>query len=180
MISSLPGHLPTAQLQFCDWHVAQNIKARLLKGGYTKDQREIVIQQFWRYYKADTAAEVTQQRFELTALLVQSDIDYVLKTWKSKEKQFLRLYTRGYRNLGCHSNQRCESLHPVIKEILNPQLSLAKAINRLNTTIQQKLTALANKKTDSGRKIPRTLNRRSFNQLIGTISTYAIEKIAPE
>ena len=38
MISSLPKHLPTSILQFCDWHVGQNIKARLLKGGYTKDQ----------------------------------------------------------------------------------------------------------------------------------------------
>jgi MULE transposase domain len=44
MISSLPNHFPTAILQFCDWHVSQNIKTRLLKGGYTKDLREQIVQ----------------------------------------------------------------------------------------------------------------------------------------
>jgi hypothetical protein len=80
MISSLLKYLPASTLQFCDWHVSQNIKARLLKGRYTKDLREQVVQQFWRYYKADTAEKVTQQRFKLTALLAQSDVDYILRT----------------------------------------------------------------------------------------------------
>lgn len=67
-----------------------------------------------------------------------------------------------------------------MKEILNPQLSLAKAVNRLNTTIRQKLRAFVSKETKSGLKLPRTLDRRAFTQLIGTISTYAIELIASE
>jgi MULE transposase domain len=46
IISSLPNYLLTAILQFCDWHVSQNIKVRLLKGGYIKDQREEVVKQF--------------------------------------------------------------------------------------------------------------------------------------
>jgi hypothetical protein len=162
MISSLPQYLPASILQFCDWHVSQNIKARLLKGGYTKDLREQVIKQFWRYCKGGTTEEVTQQRFELTALLNQSDTDYVLRTWIPKERQFLRLYTKEYLNLGCFSNQRCESLHPVIKEILNPQLRLAEAVSRLNTTIQQKLSLLTTEKTESGLKLSRTLNKRAF------------------
>ncbi|KAF7513291.1 hypothetical protein GJ744_009712 [Endocarpon pusillum] len=67
-----------------------------------------------------------------------------------------------------------------MKEILNPQLRLAEAINRLNTTIRQKLRALASKETESGLKLPRTLDRRAFTQLIGTISTYAMELIASD
>jgi hypothetical protein len=44
MISSLSSQLSTTRLQFCEWHVNQNIKARLLKkGGYTKDLREQVV-----------------------------------------------------------------------------------------------------------------------------------------
>ena len=180
MISSLPNHLPTTTLQFCDWHVQQNIKARLLKGRYTKDEREQVIKQFWQYCKAETAEQVTQQRFELTALLARSDVDYVLHTWGPKERQFLRLYTKEYPNLGCFANQRCESLHPSMKEILNPQLSLAEATRRLNTTIRQKIRALAAEEAESGNKMPRTLDRQAFDQLIDTISNYAVELIASE
>jgi MULE transposase domain len=181
MISSLPSHLSTTRLQFYEWHVSQNIKARLLKkGGYTKDLREQVVQQFWRYCKAGSTEEVTRQRFELTALLAQNDADYVLSTWVPKEQQFLRLYTKQYPNLGCHSNQRCESLHLSTKMILNPQLRLAEAVNRLNTTIRQKLRALAEEETKSGLKLSRTLNKRAFASLINTISTYAVELIAPE
>jgi MULE transposase domain len=180
MISSLPNHLPTAILQFCDWHVSQNIKARLLEGGYTKDLREQIVQQFWRYCKAETAEEVTKQRFELTALLNQKDTEYILRTWVPKETQFLRLYTKQYLNLDCFSNQRCESLHPIIKDILNPQLRLAETINRLGTTIQQKLSSLRNEETETGLKLPRTLDKRAFTHLIGTTSTYAVELIASE
>jgi hypothetical protein len=67
-----------------------------------------------------------------------------------------------------------------MKEILNPQLRLSEAINRLNTTIRQKLRALADEETESGLKLPRTLDRRAFAQLIGTISAYAVEMIASE
>ena len=73
-----------------------------------------------------------------------------------------------------------ESLHPVIKEILNPQLRLAEAVNRLNTTIRQKLKALAEEEIKSGLKLPRTLDKRAFTQLIDTISIYAVELIASE
>ena len=180
MISSLPNYLPTAILQFCDWHIQQNIKSRLLKGRYTKDEREQIIAQFWRYCKAQTLTEIIKQRLELTALLTQTDEDYVLRTWQPKEPQFLHFYTREYPNLGCFSNQRAESTHPIIKSILNPQLHLAEATNRLNQTIRQKLRFLASEEINSGGKLPRTLDRRAFSQLIDTITIYAIEKIAKE
>jgi hypothetical protein len=64
--------------------------------------------------------------------------------------------------------------------ILNPQLRLAEAVNRLNTTIRQKLRALAEEETKSGLKLPRTLNKRAFTSLIDMINTYAVELIAPE
>jgi hypothetical protein len=43
MISSLSKYLLVSTLQFCDWHVSQNIKVRLLKEGYIKDLREQVV-----------------------------------------------------------------------------------------------------------------------------------------
>ena len=67
-----------------------------------------------------------------------------------------------------------------MKEILNPQLRLTEAVTRLNTTIRQKLRALANEETESGLKLPRTLDRQAFIHLMNTISAYAIELIASE
>jgi MULE transposase domain len=46
IISSLPTYLPQTTLQFCDWHVQQNLRARMMKGKYTKDLQELVISQF--------------------------------------------------------------------------------------------------------------------------------------
>jgi MULE transposase domain len=46
IISSLSTFLPQATLQFCDWHVQQNLRARMIKGKYTKDLQELVISQF--------------------------------------------------------------------------------------------------------------------------------------
>ena len=180
VISSLPNHLPDAILQFCDWHIQQNIKSRMLKGKYTRDLRELVISQFWRYCKAESITDIIEQRLQLTALLSTADSEYVLKVWRPKERQFLRFYTSKYANLGCYSNQRSESTHVIIKEILNPQLRLSEATSRLNQTIRRKLREIANEEITSGSKLHRTLDRRAFTQLIDTVTTYAIDLIARE
>jgi MULE transposase domain len=179
IISSLPNYLSKTTLQFCDWHVQQNIKSRLLKGRYTKDLRELIISQFWRYCKAQTLIKITEQKVELTALLAQVDVEYILNTWRPKERQFLRFYTKTYANLGCNSNQRSESTHVIIKEILNPQLRLSEATARLNQTIRRKLRNLANEEIRSN-KLPRALDRRAFIQLVDTVTTYALDIISTE
>ena len=180
IISSLPTYLPNAILQFCNWHISQNIKARLLKGKYTKDLREQITAQFWQYCTASTTTQITDQRLELTALLTEEDVEFVLNTWKPKEKQFLRFYTSKYPNLGCYSNQRSESTHVIMKESLNPQLRLSEATTRLDQTIRRKIKEIVNEEAISGNKIPRTLDQRAFIQLIHTVTIYAIDIIAKE
>jgi hypothetical protein len=58
-----------------------------------------------------------------------------------------------YANLKYNSNQRSESTHVIIKEILNPQLRLSEATARLNQTIRRKLRDLTNKEIRSN-KLP--------------------------
>lgn len=82
--------------------------------------------------------------------------------------------------MGAYSNQRSESLHPGTTDILNKQLSLEAASRRLGKTIQSKLRELTVEETESGGKLPYTLDQRAFVLLADTVSFEAISKISPE
>jgi hypothetical protein len=151
----------------------------MMKGKYIKDLQELVISQFWRYCKAQTLTEITEQRLKLTTLLAKPDVEYILNFWRLKERQFLPFYTEKYANLGCYSNQRSESTYVIIKKTLYPQLRLSEATARLNQTIRRKLRDLADNEIKN-QKLPRTLDRRAFAQLADTVTNAAIKKIALE
>lgn len=68
----------------------------------------------------------------------------------------------------------------MIKKILNSQLRLTDAVNRLNITIRQKLILLAREEIKSRLKLFKTLNKRAFTYLIDIISIYVIKLIASE
>jgi MULE transposase domain len=156
--SSLPAALPDIILQFCDWHAARNIEQRLAEKGYTKEIRNEIKDLIWRFIKSETAADIEANRQEIYLRLQASEIEYLEQFWRPKEKQILRFFTRRYSNLGAHSNQRSESIHPVTKEILNKQLSLEEAARRFRTTIQFRFRQLTVEETNSGGRLPRTLD----------------------
>lgn len=43
LIASMPSSMPAIPLQFCDWHCAENIRKRLAKNGYKKEDRDKVM-----------------------------------------------------------------------------------------------------------------------------------------
>jgi hypothetical protein len=57
--------MPAISLQFCDWHYAENIKKRLAKNGYTKEDRDKVINAVWQYIKTDEKFLLDVQRAAL-------------------------------------------------------------------------------------------------------------------
>ena len=180
MRASLPNVLPNAILQFCDWHAVQNVEKRLADKGYPKSVRKEMKQLLWAFIKSSTKEELEQTRADIHSKLKSGEIQYLEEFWRPKEQQFLRLYTRKYPNLGAHSNQRSESLHPGTKDILNKQLSLEEASRRLGQTLQTKFRQLAEEEARDGGKLPRTLDQKAFVLLTDTISCYAISKISSE
>lgn len=111
-IASAPRSLPNTLVQFCDWHVAQNIKKKLAEKRYTKAEREEIMAATWAFIKSSTHPELADNRTKLYSLLKSGEVSYIEKTWVPRERQFLRIYTSKYANLGCFSNQRSEGLHP--------------------------------------------------------------------
>ena len=45
-------------------------------------------------------------------------------------------YTKNYRNLGCSSTQRNESIHPIFKAIINLQATLKNAVKTIQAELR--------------------------------------------
>jgi hypothetical protein len=128
-----------AVLQFCEWHAAQNIKARLAKQRYKKEERNELMDLVWKYLWSATELELEANRAELKNAMKPAEAEYIEKYWIPKERQLIRVYTTQNPNLNCFSTQRDEGMHPMVKTVLNHQLRLDEAVQRL--TIEMKLAA---------------------------------------
>jgi hypothetical protein len=82
--------------------------------------------------------------------------------------------------LGCNSSQRAESLYPLLKGRLNPQLGLDEATRRLAAELKTRLRKLTLLESENGKKLPRTLDLKAFSYLIDTVTIYAISKLSVE
>ncbi|ERF72701.1 hypothetical protein EPUS_04754 [Endocarpon pusillum Z07020] len=178
--AAVPLSLPvTTTLQFCDWHVVQNIKKRVADERYPVEQRKKIHDLVWRFIKSKEA-DIEVARQELHSMLRQKEISYLSDYWQPKERQFLRAYTRKLPNLGAFSNQRSESIHPVTTGDLHKNLTIEGACRRLAETIQRKTRDLTLKEAASGGKLPRTLDQYPFSKLADSVTCYAIDQITTE
>lgn len=130
---------PSAILQFCEWHAAQNVKTRLAKQRYKKEERDELMDQVWKYLWSASEIELKANRTQLKSAMKPAESGYIEKYWVPKEKGLVRVYTTTYPNLNCFSTQRDEGMHPMVKTVLNHQLRLDDAVQRL--AIEMKLAA---------------------------------------
>jgi hypothetical protein len=127
---------PCAVLQFCEWHAAQNIKARLAKQRYKREERDELMELVWKYLWSATEQELEANRTVLKTAVRPAESEYIEKYWVPKEKQLIRVYTTMLPNLNCFSTQRDEGMHPMVKTVLNHQLRLDDAVQRLTTEMK--------------------------------------------
>ncbi|ERF76966.1 hypothetical protein EPUS_02678 [Endocarpon pusillum Z07020] len=104
----------------------------------------------WTFIKSDTQLDLEANRVKIHAKLRPDEIQYLNEYWGPKESQFLRIHTQKYPNLGAHSNQRSESLHPGTKDILNKQLSIEEATRRLGVIVKSKFRQLSQEEAQNG------------------------------
>jgi hypothetical protein len=122
---------PDSVLQFCEWHAAQNVKKRLATQRYKKEEREAIMLLVWAYIWSASEEQLEERRSIMLAAMRPLERTYIETHWKPKEVQVIRLYTASNPNLNCFSSQREEGMHPMVKTILNHQLRLDEAVQRL-------------------------------------------------
>jgi Transposase, Mutator family len=118
-------------LQFCEWHAASNVKKRLAQKRYKKEEREAIMLLVWAYIWSATEEDLEKNRSEMMEAMKLPKRTYIDNHWRPKEKQVIRCYTSLFPNLNCFTTQREEGQHPIVKTVLNHQLRLNEAVQRL-------------------------------------------------
>jgi hypothetical protein len=128
---------PNSILQFCEWHAAENVKKRLAKQRYKKEERDTTMDLVWRYLWSATSEELEVNRTLMKNSTKPAEQEYMDRYWVPKEPQLIRLFTAQLPNLNCFSTQHDEGQHPMLKTVLNHQLRLDEGVRRL--TVEMKL-----------------------------------------
>ena len=89
-------------------------------------------------------------------------------------------YSRNYRNLGCSSTQRNESIHPILKAVMNLQATLENAVKHMQAELKLWYKTLRLESAKSYTERPRAIDFMAFHVVIGKITIFAIESVNPE
>ncbi len=182
LTASLSISMLKVQLQLCNWHACENIRARVakFKVDYFFERREEIKDATWQWVTFSTTIELQANRAALLTLLYPSDRDYFWIDWYFKKRQMILCYTRWYRNLEAVISQRNESLHSILKVVMNPQMSLENVIKFMK--FELKLWYRFIREADERSRIDRSraVDFEAFQLLVSHVTIWALEKINPE
>jgi MULE transposase domain len=142
-IASYTEKFPKRQLQHCEWHAAENIRAAITRARYTKQERQDLHYLTWNYIKSSTTEALETNRLALCDKLREEKVDYIRKNWLPKEAKIIKCYTKLYTNLGVYDTSRTEGLHPVFKEELSLSTPLPLAIKRVAKAVTRVIKEFA-------------------------------------
>jgi hypothetical protein len=180
LIASYAKKFPGMQLQHCEWHAAENIRAAITRGRYTKEERQDLHNLTWNYIKSSTTETLETNRSALCDELKEDEVRYIRENWVPKEAKIIRYYTKLYANLGVHGTSRTEGLHPVLKKELSPSTPLPLAIKRVAKAVIRVVKELAKAEQEGLVTRPRTLDIKAFQLVLGKITIQALNRISPE
>jgi len=170
------------QLQLCNWHVCENIQARIVKFkvDYFFEHREEIKNVTWQWVKFSTTTELQINRAALLMLLHSSDRDYFWIDWYFKKRQMILCYTWWYHNLETVTSQQNKSLHSILKIIMNSQMSLENVIRFMKFKL--KLWYCFIREIDEKSHINRSqvVDFEAFQLLVNHVIIWALEKINSE
>src|SRR4051794_39695957 len=125
-------------------------------------------------------ASLEANRDEMKARLATSEVDYINTHWVTKEAQVIRLWTETFPNLNCFSTQRDESMHPIVKTLLNPQLRLDQAVLRLLEEMTRFIHRLKEEEMRDQIKPRRVLDKLAFYNVKSHVASWALLKISEQ
>ena len=79
LIVLIPEAIPYLKLQHCGWHIAQNIKKRLVEKRYLLEERKAIMNLVWFYIQSSSEAELDENRTTLLDSLKDSKKAYIWK-----------------------------------------------------------------------------------------------------
>ena len=168
-------------LQLCEWHAAKAIQRKLVHAGrYSKERREELINLVNAWIKALTEDDVKKTRETLLIALEPIERKYLIDYYQPKEKQFLRFWTRTYRNLGVYSTQRNEGQHVVVKMPLTKHLQLHKAVEHLVQDLEPLLSIHYNLINRQRNSRPRLLDLDAFSEVADLLTHFALDLLMTE
>ena len=169
-------------LQLCCWHAAEAIKKRLTREGYPLEKRKELADMVWGWIKSDTIDAVERNRGILLDNLHQKDQNYLINFYQRQESQFVTAHTKLLPNLGCHTTQRGESSHPVIKEPTNRHTPVGQAVEKIAVEVEERIHTYQQELERQKRNTPRSIDasRPFFKGLLGQITHQAIELLHKE
>ena len=190
ILSSLKEQFPETQHQICEWHAVEAICAKFrqshtnlqVQGGTDRDGNIVeALKDFvWAYIQSETVEELEINREALCDRLKRDTKAYINEIWRPKEDRVVRCFTRLFFNLGCHSSQRVESYHVVLKRITNGQLSLENSAKALTDTVLKVINDVEASKDNDLKAYTRLAQSVAFTYLRMNITNSALTKVALE
>ena len=188
ILSSLKEQFPEAKHQICEWHAVEAMCAKFrqyhtnleIAGGKDKDGNVVdSLKDFaYTYIRSATEEELEDSREALVQRLKQGGKEYINDTWQPKEERVVRFDTRLIFNLECHSSQRSESYHVVLKQMTNGQLSLENSATALAQTVIKLIEDMDSAKDNDIKAYSRLAQAAAFKHLRMNITNFALTKIA--
>lgn len=148
--------------------------------GYNGAKREEIHDLTWQWVTSSTASDLNSNRGLLLAQLDLAEQLYMKENWLPKESLVVTCFVALHPNLGAVTTQRNESMHPVIKAILNTQVTLETAFNNIRSELRRMHRLIREKEEESRTKRPRGVDFMAFQLLIGRVTIWAMERINPE
>ena len=142
--------------------------------GYNEAKREEIHDLTWQWVTSSTASDLNSNRSLLLAQLDFAEQLYM------KESLVVTCFVALHPNLGAVTTQRNESMHPVIKAILNTQVTLETAFNNIRVELRRMHRLIREKEEESRIKRSRGVDFMAFQLLIGRVAIWAMERINPE
>ena len=100
--------------------------------------------------------------------------------YQRQEGQFVHAYTRKLPNLGAHSTQRVEGLHPLVKSVTNRHTPIKDSVRKICDEVRKTQVDYETLVNDQRRHNPRLMDRDAFKDLTGLITHEAIDLISRE
>jgi hypothetical protein len=180
LASSLPYSMPSSTPQYCEWHAFESIRKHLIDSGYAKEKMKTTKPLIWDYLQSSSHSTLMANKAKLLKALKSPEVRYIKDNWFTKEKFVCRSYTQHLANLGVNSTQRAESMNAVLKKSLGCQISLLEACRRLVREVRTYEAKLLADEVASMTLRLRILDMNGFATLLGKITSYAIDLMAPE
>ncbi len=182
LMTSLFIFMLDVQLQLCNWHVCENIQAWVVKFkvNYFFEHHEEIKNVTWQWVKFNITTELQVNWAALLTLLHSSDRDYFWIDWYFKKRQMILCYTWWYCNLEAVISQWNESLHFILKIIMNFQMSLKNIIKFMKFKLKLWYHFIC--KIDEKSHINKSwvVDFEAFQLLVNHVIIWVLEKINSE